>query len=113
MLNHILKEFENKYKQLKVLIVNDSLSLEESRVELSKYVFALNTIKSAIKKNKITFSEDDATKVEEFLSKIADLKNIAPSLFENLEEDNILAKELKENLPETIHTDALEQNNTL
>ena len=33
-------------------------------------------------------NEEDAKKVEEFLTKIADLKTVVPQLFENLEEDS-------------------------
>jgi len=109
MLENILKEFKKKFKELKELIVNNSLTLEETRIEISKFIFALNTIKSSIKKNETAFSSAQISKINEFLLEIQDLKKLVPELFEGVETENIIVKELKELLPERIHTDASEE----
>ena len=109
MIENILKEFRRKFRHLKNLIINNSLSLEETRIEISKFVFALNTIKTSIKKNETAFSAAQICLINEFLLDIEDLKKLVPELFEGIDTENIIIKELKEILPERIHTDAIEE----
>lgn len=109
MLENILKEFKRKFRELKILIINNSLTLEETRVEISKFVFALNTIKSSIKKNETAFSAAQISKVNELLLEIEDLRKLVPELFEGIDTENIIVEELKEHLPKRIHSDSMDE----
>ena len=110
MLENILKEFKKKFKVLKGMIINNSLGIEETKIEVNKFIFALNTIKASLKKNKTAFSAAQIRKVDELLKEIAGLKEILPELFENVDIKEEIVEELKVNLPETIHTDNMEEN---
>ena len=110
MLENILKEFRRRFNHLKGLIISNAITKENAKIELSKFVFALGTIKTSLKKNETAFSAAQILKVNELLLDIADLKNIIPEIFEDIEENNILVEALKEHLPERIHTDSLEEN---
>lgn len=113
MLENILKEFKRKFRHLKNLITNNSLTLEETRIEISKFVFALNTIKSSIKKNETAFSAAQICMINEFLLDIEDLKKLVPELYEGIDTENTIIKDLKEHLPARIHTDSMNDEATI
>ena len=105
LLENILKELRKKFNHLKVLITNNSFTLEEVRIEINKIIFTLNILKQTLVKNETAFSAAQLAKVNYFLSEIKNLKELVPELFEGIDTTNILAEELKEMLPERIKTD--------
>ena len=113
MLENILKEFKRKFNHLKGLIISNSINCEDAKIEINKFIFALNTIKASLKKNETAFSQAQLKKVNTFLAEIEELKESLKEIYKDATEDNILVEELKVHLPETIHTDALEDEPTL
>ncbi|MBQ8615701.1 MAG: hypothetical protein IJ415_03965 [Clostridia bacterium] len=109
MLENILKEFKRKFNHLKGLIVSNSINFEEAKIEVNKFVFALGTIKTSLKKNETAFSQAQLRKVNAFLIEIEELKESLKEIYKDMPKDNVLVEELKVNLPETIHTDAMEE----
>ena len=113
MLENILKEFRRKFNQLKGLIINNSINFEDAKIEINKFEFALRKIKISLKKNESAFSQSQIRKVSTFESEILEFKNCLVKLYEGVDEENILVKEVKESIPERIHTDLMEEETTL
>ena len=109
MLENILKEFKRKFNHLKGFVINNSINYEDAKTEVNKFVFALNTIKSSLKKNETAFSQAQLKKVNIFLTEVEELRASLKETYKDVTEDNVIVEELKVHLPERIHTDNIEE----
>ena len=109
MIDSILNQLKRKFTTLQSLVLSNSITQQDALQQAAKLIFAANTILAGMSQEPDSVTQSKLDLVKQFKHEVEAFKTDYCEIYADVEAQPELVEELRQHLPETIHTDSAEE----